>query len=91
MNLFITIAFGSTASIAIMYSLIKGKDSRTKAIYNKSFFTVIVLSIFSALLLTPYHNYNPNLYSGGYAILFILSMVVGCIALIGYLLSSNYD
>ncbi|KGP90392.1 hypothetical protein N780_05135 [Pontibacillus chungwhensis BH030062] len=91
MNLFIVIAFGSALSISVMYSLIKGKDSRTKAIYNKSFFTVIVLSIFSALLLTPYHNYNPNLYSGGYGVLFILSIVVGCIALVGYLLSSNYE
>ncbi|QST00651.1 hypothetical protein IMZ31_03495 [Pontibacillus sp. ALD_SL1] len=91
MNLFIIIAFGSALSISVMYSLIKGKDSRTKAIYNKSYFTVIVLSIFSALLLTPYHNYNPNLYSGGYGVLFILSIVVGCIALVGYLLSSNYE
>ncbi|MCD5324892.1 MULTISPECIES: hypothetical protein [Pontibacillus] len=91
MSLFIVIVFASVVTISILYSLIKGKDSRTKAIYNKGFFTVIVLSIFSALLLTPYHNYNPNVYSGGYGILFLVSIVVGCIALVGYLLSSNYE
>lgn len=72
----------------MVHTTVKNKNERVKAIYNKTFFTLLILDIFGALLLSPYKNYDPMVGSG-HEMLFNISIGMGIFFLVGYILSSS--
>jgi hypothetical protein len=74
-----------------VYTITKDKEKKSKFIFNKVFFCLLIISILSGILLAPYHDYNPNVDGGMYSIFFYFSTGLSLFFLISYLITDNYE